>query len=128
MAGKHKAFGIYVHITWHTWCRRPFVHREQVPEILESIAEAAHRTGIHVHETAVLSEHVHIVASLRPETTVSSFVRHAKSESARRLNKPGRPFSWARGYFVETLSRNHLSKACAYVARQFQRHPERIPS
>ena len=128
MTGKHKAFGIYVHVTWHTWRRQPFIDRARVPEVLESIAAAALRTGVHIHERAVLTEHVHIIASLRPDGVLTDFIRHAKSESARRLNTPQRPFQWARGYFVETLSRSHLPRACAYVARQFQKHPDRIPS
>jgi len=33
-----------------------------------------------------------------------------------------------RGYFVESLSRSHLSTACVYVAGQHKRHPDRIPA
>ena len=128
MTGYHKAFGIYVHLTWHTWRRQRTIRRSMVPEILEAMAEAAHRQGVHIHERAVLTEHVHVIASLKPDTTISAFVRHAKSESARRLNSDRHPFHWARGYFVETLSRTHLSRACAYVAGQFRKHPDRIPT
>jgi len=123
----HKAFGIYIHVTWHTYYRQRIITRARVPEILESIAEAAHRCGVHIHETAVLTEHVHIVASLKPDSTISSFIRHAKSESARRLNAGRSPFKWARGYYVETISREDVRKHCAYVARQFRRHPDLIP-
>lgn len=69
MTGAHKAFGIYIHVTWHTWYRQRTITRARVPDILGAIAEAAHRCGVHVHETAVLTEHVHIVASFRPDTT-----------------------------------------------------------
>lgn len=127
MTGKHKAFGIYVHITWHTWRRQRYIDQIRVPEILEVIHEAAQRNDVHIHETAILTEHVHIIASLNPDRVLSDFIRHAKSESARRLNCPKQPMQWARGYFVESLSRNHVSKACAYVAGQFRRHPDRIP-
>ena len=126
MTGKHKAFGIYVHITWHTWRRQRLIDRMGVPEILKCLAEAAQRHGVHIREQAVLTEHVHIIASLRPDRVLSDFIRHAKSESARRPNSPRRPFRWARGYFVETLSRTHVRRACAYVAGQYRKHPDRI--
>ena len=101
--------------------------RARVPEILESVAEAAHGCSVHIHATAVLTEHVHVIASLKPDATISSFIRHAKSESARRLNSARSPFKWARGYYVATMSREDVSTHCAYVARQFQRHPDLIP-
>lgn len=127
MTNVHKAYGIYIHVTWHTYYRQRTISRARVPEILESIAEAAHRWGVHIHATAVLTEHVHVIASLKPDATISTFIRHAKSESARRLNSARSPFKWARGYYVATMSREDVSTHCAYVARQFQRHPDLIP-
>jgi REP element-mobilizing transposase RayT len=76
----------------------------------------------------VLADHVHVIASFRPEGGLVSFIRHAKSESARQINLVrGAIFEWARGYFVESLSRTHVRAACAYVARQYLKHPDRVP-
>jgi REP element-mobilizing transposase RayT len=84
---------------------------------------------VHVHEIAVLADHVHVIASFRPEGGLVSFIRHAKSGSARQINLVrGAIFEWARGYFVESLSRTHVRAACAYVARQYLKHPDRVPS
>jgi REP element-mobilizing transposase RayT len=124
----HRAFGIYVHITWHTRLRQRLIRRADVDVVRAAIHDAACRWRVHVHEVAVLSDHVHVVASFRPEGGVVSFIRHAKSESARRINLGrGTVFQWARGYFVESLSRTHVRAACTYVARQHLRHPDRVP-
>jgi len=129
VTGTHKAYGLYVHITWHTWRRQPSVHRADVLHVVDAMREAAQRCGVHIQEQAVLTDHVHIVASLRPDVTLASFVRHAKSESARRLNLNGNGgFRWARGYFAESLSRNHIATACVYVAKQHRRHPDLVPT
>jgi len=97
-------------------------------EIVEVIRDAARRLDVHLHEVAVLSDHVHVVGSFRPDRAIAPFIRHAKSESSRRINiERGKVFEWARGYFLGSLSRNHLSAACAYVAAQYRRHPDRIP-
>jgi REP element-mobilizing transposase RayT len=125
----HRAFGVYVHITWHTRLRQRSLLRGDADLVRATIREAAARCQVHVHEVAVLSDHVHVIASVRPEGGVVSFIRHAKSESARRINQVrGAVFQWARGYFVESLSRTHVRAACAYVARQHLRHPDLIPN
>ena len=125
----HKAFGIYAHITWHTRLRERCIRRVDTAPIVEAVREAAARLDVHVHEVAVLTDHVHVVASFRPDRPLTPFVRHAKSESSRRINlERGNVFQWARGYFLESLSRTHLSAACVYVAAQYKRHPDRIPT
>lgn len=125
----HRAFGLYVHITWHTRLRQRSLRLADADIVRATIREGAARWQVHVHEVAILSDHVHVIASLRPEGGLVSFIRHAKSESARRINLArGVVFQWGRGYFVESLSRSHVRAACAYVARQHLRHPDRIPT
>jgi REP element-mobilizing transposase RayT len=115
----HRAFGIYVHITWHTRFRQRLIRSADVDALLAAIRE----------EVAILSDHVHVIASFWPEGGVVTFIRHAKSESSRRINlRRGNVFQWARGYFVESLSRNDVRAACAYVRRQHLRHPDRVPA
>ena len=124
----HRAFGLYVHITWHTRLRQRLISRVDAEVVRAAVHEAATRCRVHVQELAILSDHVHVIASVRPEGGVVSFIRHAKSESARRINQArGAVFQWARGYFVESLSRTDVRAACGYVARQHLRHPDRVP-
>ena len=124
----HRAFGIFAHITWHTRLRARCIRRVDAAEIREVIQLAAIESNVHLHEVAVLSDHVHVIASFRPEFAITPFIRHAKSESSRRINnRRGRVFDWARGYFIESISRNIVPAACSYVAAQFRRHPDRIP-
>jgi len=105
----HRAFGLYVHITWHTRLRERSVRRGDADIVRACILESATRCQLHVHEVAVLSDHVHVIASVRPDGGLVSFIRHAKSESARRINEVrGAVFQWGRGYFVESLSRSHV--------------------
>ncbi len=124
----HRAFGIYVHITWHTRFRQSLIRSADVDAVRAAIHEAASRWHVHVHEVAILSDHVHVIASFRPDGGVLTFIRHAKSESSRRINLVrGNVFQWAPGYLVESLSRTHVRAACVYVARQHVRHPDRVP-
>ena len=61
------------------------IRKYDVPAIVEAVLEAGKRTGVRVHAQAVLSDHVHLLIGYLPTATISSFVRHAKSESSRRV-------------------------------------------
>jgi REP element-mobilizing transposase RayT len=125
----HKSIGIYVHITWHTWRRERSIRSEDVPCVAAAIVGAAARTGTHVHAQAILTDHVHVLVSLNPSVPLASFIRHAKSESARRINVTGAGgrVRWARGYYAGSLSRSHVYAARAYIGNQHRRHPDLVP-
>jgi REP element-mobilizing transposase RayT len=70
----HRAFGIYVHITWHTRFRQRLIRRADVHAVRAAINQAADRWQVHVHEVAILSDHVHVIASFpRREAWCRSF-------------------------------------------------------
>jgi REP element-mobilizing transposase RayT len=128
--GPHKAIGLYAHITWHTWCRQRTITRADVHHVTSAVRDASVRCRVRVHASAVLSDHVHLVVSFSPDTTLSSFIRESKSSSALRINRDrnGLKFQWCRGYYANTVCRSHMAVARVYVERQFQRHPKLIPS
>ncbi len=127
--GPHTAFGLYAHITWHTWRRERSIRRSDIRVVVESLLNAARRCQVHVIAQAVLVDHVHVVVSFRPDTVLASFVRDAKSESSRRVNGCGSAeLRWCRGYYAGSLSRSHVAGACTYLAQQHTRHPDRIPA
>ena len=129
--GPHKACGLYAHITWHTWRRERSIRRADVAEIAAAVLEAGLRRGVRVHAQEVLTDHVHVIVSYNPAVALSPFIRHAKSESARRANllrsDVGTTFRWCRGYYAGSLSRTDVGPARVYVATQHVRHPVRIP-
>jgi len=84
------------------------IRKYDVPAVVESVLEAARRTGVHVHAQAVLRDHVHVLVSYLPTTALDGFVQHAKAEAA--------------------LSRDHITATRSYIARQFCRHPDLIPN
>jgi len=126
----HTSFGIYVHITWHTWRRERSLRRQDVSRVTGAILDAAARTGAHVHAQAVLTDHVHVLLSLNPAAPLAGFVRHAKSEAARQVNLTRDVASrirWARGDYAGSLSRSHVRAARVYIGSQHRRHPDLIP-
>lgn len=128
--GPHNACRLFVHIVWHTWRRRAFLRASDVPIVTEAISSAGQRTRVRVLAQAVLTEHLHLLVRCAPDATVSAFIREAKSESARRVNKArtdGDAMRWCRGYFADSVSRSDVLGVRQYLASQHRRHPDRIP-
>jgi REP element-mobilizing transposase RayT len=128
--GPHKAIGLYAHITWHTWRWVRCITKADAACVVTAVLEAAGRCRVRVHSQAILTDHVHLVISFAPDTTLSSFIRHAKSRSALLMNQrgpSGRIVRWCRGYYANTLSWNSVAAARNYVGTQLQHHPDRVP-
>src|SRR2546428_7578144 len=101
---------MYAHITWHRWKRLGCVDMGAAQDVRNEVARASRPTGVRVLRGAVLADHVHLVVSFRPNTTLSDFVRLAKSEAATRANRRTTGVvRWARGYFVATIHRRDLT-------------------
>ena len=121
--GPHRAFALYAHITWHTRYRGRTVTKDQSRVVSEVILQAAERHNMRVLAQAVLVEHVHVLLSFRPDGTIASFVRDAKSESSRRVGA----LEWCRGYYAGSVSERHIEVVRAYIGRQHSHHPHLIP-
>jgi len=128
--GPHQAIGLYAHVTWHTSRRVPSICQPDLEVLTSALLAAGRRTHIRIHAQAILADHVHLLVSYPPSACLSAFVRDAKSESARRVNESvcGRlRLEWCRGFYAGSLSRDHVDATRIYLARQRQRHPDRIP-
>jgi REP element-mobilizing transposase RayT len=106
------------------------VGRADVEHVVAAVGDAAERCRVRVYSVGVLADHVHLVVSFSPDTTLSSFIRESKSSSALRINRGrarNQKFRWCRGYYANTLSWSHVAAARTYVGGQFHRHPELVP-
>ena len=124
----HRAYQLYAHITWHTWKRVGCLDQAAVDDVMSAVASACRKSAVRVLRGAVLADHVHLLVSFRPDTRLSDFVRLAKSVAALRANRrvPG-AVRWARGCYVASVHKRDLPRIVKYIARQFERHPDRIP-
>jgi putative transposase len=103
--------------------------RREIGKLLRSLAE---QRGCWIDEGHLLRDHVHILISIPPKTSVSDAIGFMKGKSAihigrnfapSRRNGLGQSF-WARGYFVSTVGRN-LEVIRKYVRDQ-QEEDERL--
>ena len=83
-----------------------------------------------MHAQAILRDHVHVLVSYLPTMALDDFIQEAKSEGERRINssrKDAHRLRWMPGYYVGSLSRDHILATRSYIARQFRHHPDLVP-
>ena len=83
-------------------------------EIGVILRELCRRKGVEIIEAELCPDHIHMLVSIPPEVSVSSFVGYLKGKStliiferhASLKYKYGEREFWCRGYFVSTVGKN----------------------
>ena len=85
------------------------------------------RKGVEIHEAEACKDHIHMLVSIPPKLSVSSFMGYLKGKSSlmifdRHANlkyRYGNRKFWCRGYYVDTVGRNQ-KKIENYIRQQLQ--------
>ena len=93
--------------------------------IVEILKDLCKWKGVEIIEGKAMADHVHLLVSIPPKMSVSSFMGYLKGKSAlmifdRHANlkyKYGNRHFWARGYYVSTVGLNEATIA-KYVREQ----------
>ena len=94
--------------------RRKVIYYEYRKDLQEIIRTLCRYKQVEIIEGHMMPDHVHLLLSIPPKTSISSFMGYLKGKSAlmmfdRHANlkyKYGNRHFWARGYFVDTVGRN----------------------
>ena len=72
-----------------------------------------------------MSDHVHVLAKLRPDKSVSDVLRDLKANSSGWMHDVFpelKDFSWQNGYGAFTVSASQIENVRQYIANQEERH------
>src|SRR5213080_1416810 len=69
----HHAYQMYAHITWHTWKRVGCVDAAAASDVESAVTSACQASGVRVLRSAILTDHVHVVVSFRPDNPAERF-------------------------------------------------------
>lgn len=105
--------------------RRKIIYRDIRKDIQEIIKELCKYKGVEIIEGHAMPDHIHLLLSIPPKYSVSSFMGYLKGKSAmmifdRHANlkyKFGNRHFWAEGYYVSTVGLNEATVA-KYVREQ----------
>ena len=102
------------HIVFTPKYRRKMIYNQYREDVREIINQLCSYKGVEILGGNVMSDHVHILVSIPPKMSVSSFMGYLKGKSAlmmfdRHANlkyKFGNRHFWSEGYYVSTVGLN----------------------
>ena len=100
------------HIVFSPKYRRKVIYNQYRESLQDIIRTLCRYKGVEILEGHMMSDHVHLVLSIPPKISVSSFMGYLKGKSAL-MNR----HFWAEGYYVSTVGLNEAT-VCKYVREQ----------
>ncbi|WNN75445.1 IS200/IS605 family transposase [Lysinibacillus capsici] len=110
----HTTWNCKYHIVFAPKYRRQMIYGQIKADIGRILRQLCERKGVEIIEATACPDHIHMLVSIPPKISVSSFVGYLKGKSSlmifdRHANlkyKYGNRKFWCRGYYVDTVGRN----------------------
>ena len=123
----HTKWNCKYHIVFAPKYRRLAIYGELKQDIGYILRKLCERKGIEIIEAEACPDHIHMLISIPPKTSVSYVMGYLKGKSSlmifdRHANlryKYGNRHFWCRGYYVDTVGRNEKAIQ-EYVRNQLQ--------
>lgn len=113
------------HIVFSTKDRRPLITPELRKRLYEYIGGTIRGLGGIALAINGVEDHVHVLAKLRPDKSLSAVLRDLKANSSGWMHDvfPDRKdFSWQNGYGAFTVSASQIDRVRTYIANQEIHH------
>ena len=113
----HTKWNCKYHVVFAPKYRRKIFYNEKREEIREILRTLCKWKGVEIIEGEICPDHIHLLLSIPPKTSISSFMGYLKGKSAlmmfdRHANlkyKFGNRHFWAEGYYVTTVGLNEAT-------------------
>ena len=123
----HTKWECKYHIVFAPKYRRQIIYGKIKSEIGKILRKLCEHKGVEIIEAELCQDHIHMLVSIPPKISVSSFMGYIKGKStlmifdkfANLKYKYGRRNFWADGYFVSTVGKNE-KKIKEYIRNQLQ--------
>ena len=120
------------HIVFSPKYRRKIIYNQYRKSLQDIIRTLCRYKGVEIIEGHLMPDHVHLVLSIPPKTSVSSFMGYLKGKSALMMfekhanlkYKFGNRHFWAEGYYVSTVGLNE--ETIRKYVREQEKHDQAI--
>ena len=110
----HTTWNCKYHIVFAPKYRRQIIYGKIKADIGKILRQLCERKGVEIIEATACPDHIHMLVSIPPKLSVSSFMGYLKGKSSlmifdRHANlkyRYGNRQFWCRGYYVGTVGRN----------------------
>ena len=115
------------HIVFAPKYRRKVIYNQYKEDIRDIIKQLCGYKGVEIIEGHLMPDHIHMLVSIPPKISVSSFMGYLKGKSALMIfdkhanlkYKFGNRHFWCRGYYVDTVGKN-AKKIQEYIQNQLK--------
>ena len=105
------------HIVFTPKYRLKIIYYQYKADIRDIIAQLCRYKGVEIIESHLMPDHIHILVSIPPKISISSFMGYLKGKSALMIfdkhanlkYKFGNRHFWAEGYYVSTVGLNEAT-------------------
>lgn len=123
----HTTWNCKYHIVFAPKYRRQIIYGKYKASIGQNLRLLCERKGVEIHEAEACPDHIHMLVSIPPKLSISSFMGYLKGKSSlmifdRHANlkyKYGNRKFWCRGFYVDTVGRNQ-KRIEEYIRNQLQ--------
>ena len=120
------------HIVFTPKYRRKVIYNQYRESLKEIIRTLCNYKGVEILEGHLMTDHVHLVLSIPPKISVSSFMGYLKGKGALMMfekhanlkYKFGNRHFWAEGYYVSTVGLNE--ETIRKYVREQEKHDQAI--
>ena len=113
------------HLIFSTKDRRPLIIGACQPRLYQYIGGTIRELGGLSMGIDGMEDHVHVLAKLRPDRSLSDVLRTLKAGASGWMHEVFprlSDFSWQRGYAAFTVSQSNLAQAQRYLTNQKKHH------
>jgi len=120
----HNYSQLFYHFIWSTKNREFLITQEVEDILLHYIPIKIEKMSGIYYRAGMAKNHIHLIATVPPSISLSSFVQEIKGGSAHLINKSilNGYFNWQGGYGVISFNKKLLPSIKNYVANQKQHH------
>ena len=119
------------HIVFTPKYRRKVIYNQYKEDIRDIIKQLCGYKGVEIIEGHLMPDHIHMLVSIPPKISVSSFMGYLKGKSSLMIFQRfgnmkfayrNREF-WCKGYYVDTVGKN-TAAIKSYIANQLKQDKE----
>ena len=123
----HTRWDCKYHIVFAVKFRRKEIYGKIKADIGKILRELCEHKSVEIHNAEACPDHIHMMVSIPPKMSVSSFMGYLKGKSSLMLYEQfgdlkfkyrNREF-WCRGYYVDTVGKN-TAKIQDYIKHQLE--------
>ncbi len=118
------------HLVYSTKERQPLITNDLQPRLYDYIGGMIRQQGGICLAIGGMSDHVHILAKLKPDKALSDVLRDLKANSTGWMHDvfpEMKDFTWQRGYGAFTVSSSQVERVKEYILNQ-EKHHQKVGS